>query len=148
VGGGIPSTSLRATTRQPGGRARSRRRRFRRGLPPGWRVVGLRQIDGMPHGPPARKIVGDLLATVRSLGGGRPTPKLLTTNQVLGERTNNGQSSRPKCTLAYINCYINGCGRPWTSLDLNPEMRPGPGQPAGSGGVLPATTDHMASEKL
>ena len=51
TGCGIPSISRRATTRQPGSRARSRTCRFRRGLPPGRRVVGLRQIDGMPHRP-------------------------------------------------------------------------------------------------
>ena len=28
-------------------------RRFRRGLPPGRRAVGLRQVDGMPHEPGA-----------------------------------------------------------------------------------------------
>ena len=38
------------------GRARRRTDRFRRGLPPGCRVVGLRQIDGMPHQFSARKI--------------------------------------------------------------------------------------------
>jgi len=55
----IPSISRRATTRQPGSRARGRMRRFRRGLPPGWRVVGLRQIDGMPPRPQrARSIRG------------------------------------------------------------------------------------------
>jgi hypothetical protein len=41
----------RATTRQPGGRARRRTHRLGRGLPPGCRVVGLRQIDGTPHEP-------------------------------------------------------------------------------------------------
>jgi hypothetical protein len=34
-------------------------------------------------------------------------------------------------------------GRPWTSLDLIPKMRPDPGQLAASGTVLPATTDQM-----
>ena len=48
-GRGIPSTSWRATTRQPGGRARRRTHQFCRGLPPSCRVVGLRQIDGMPR---------------------------------------------------------------------------------------------------
>jgi hypothetical protein len=42
---------LRATTRQPRGRAIRRRSRSRRGRPPGCRVVGLRQVDGTPHGP-------------------------------------------------------------------------------------------------
>jgi hypothetical protein len=48
---GIPSISRRATTHQPGGRARRRALRFRRRLPPSWCVVGLRQIDGMPYEP-------------------------------------------------------------------------------------------------
>jgi hypothetical protein len=39
----------RATTRRPRGRASRGFRRLRRGLPLGRRVVGLRQIDGMPH---------------------------------------------------------------------------------------------------
>jgi hypothetical protein len=51
AGCGIPSISLRATTRHPEGRARQRTRRFRRGLPSGRRAVGLRQIDGRPHVP-------------------------------------------------------------------------------------------------
>ncbi len=38
-----------ATTRHPGGRARRRTCLFRRGLLPGCRTVGLRQVDGMPH---------------------------------------------------------------------------------------------------
>jgi hypothetical protein len=33
------------------GQSQTRTRRFRRELPPGWRMVGLRQIDGMPHIP-------------------------------------------------------------------------------------------------
>ncbi len=41
----------------------------------------------------------------------------------------------------YISYYINGYGRPRTSSDLDRKIRPRPGQPAGSGGVLPATTD-------
>ncbi len=51
AGCGSPSTSQRATTRQPGGRAGQCTRRFRRGLPPGCRVVGRRQVDGTPHEP-------------------------------------------------------------------------------------------------
>jgi len=51
AGCGIPSTSRRATTRRPGGRAARGRVTTRRGLPPGRRVVGLCQVDGMPHEP-------------------------------------------------------------------------------------------------
>ena len=54
---GIPTTSRRATTRRPGGRAWQAGRRSRRGLPPSRRVVGLRQVDGMPHQAPADKIM-------------------------------------------------------------------------------------------
>jgi hypothetical protein len=35
----------------PGARAGRRTCRFRRGLPPSWGVVGLRQVDGTPHVP-------------------------------------------------------------------------------------------------
>jgi hypothetical protein len=49
---------------------------------------------------------------------------------------------------AYINWYINGYGRPWTSSNPNPTMRPDHGQIAGSCGVLPVTTDHMASRHV
>ena len=48
-GGASRRSPPRATTRHPGGRARRARHRLRRGLPPGCRAVGLRQIDGMPH---------------------------------------------------------------------------------------------------
>jgi hypothetical protein len=50
AGCGIPPTSRRATTRHPGDRTRRGTCRFRRGLPPGCRVVGLCQVDGTPHG--------------------------------------------------------------------------------------------------
>jgi hypothetical protein len=43
--------------------------------------------------------------------------------------------------VAYINWYINGYERPWTSSDLNRKMRHDPGQSAASGGVLPVTTE-------
>jgi hypothetical protein len=53
VGRGVasPRPPARATTRQPGGRALRRMWRFRRGLPPGWRVVGRCQVEGTPHDP-------------------------------------------------------------------------------------------------
>jgi hypothetical protein len=60
------------------------------------------------------------------------------------ERTDSRSERANSESLAYINWYINGSGRPWTSLDMIPEMRHDPGQPAGSRGVPPVTTDHMA----
>ena len=56
IGCAIPSTSQRATTRQPGARATRRTHRFHRGLPPGCRAVGLCQIDGIPHDPNAQDL--------------------------------------------------------------------------------------------
>ncbi len=47
-----------ATTRQPGGRAARPMWRFRRGLPPGWRVVGRCQVEGTPHDPRCARSVG------------------------------------------------------------------------------------------
>jgi hypothetical protein len=65
-----PRPPSRATTRQPGGRAAQRTRRSRRGLPPSWRAVGLRQADGTPHSPRrARSTLGPSLGrrTSRSI---------------------------------------------------------------------------------
>jgi hypothetical protein len=56
-----------------------------------------------------------------------------------------GQSPRLKILLAYISWYINDYGRPWTSPDVNPRIRPNPGQIAGTGGVLLTTTEQKAS---
>jgi hypothetical protein len=46
---GIPSIWRSPTTRQPGGSPH--RNRCVRGLapPPGWRVVALQEVEGMPH---------------------------------------------------------------------------------------------------
>ncbi len=64
AGCGIPTTSRRATTRQPRGRAARGTVRVRRGLPPGRRVVGRCQVDGMPHQPRrGRKCTGRLART-------------------------------------------------------------------------------------
>jgi hypothetical protein len=41
------------------GRAGRRTLRFRRGLPPARRMVGLCQVDGMPHGPQRARSVSD-----------------------------------------------------------------------------------------
>jgi hypothetical protein len=46
---GIPSIWRSPTTWQPGGSPRRNRRVRHLALPPGWRVVALREIDGMPH---------------------------------------------------------------------------------------------------
>jgi hypothetical protein len=53
---GIPSTWHSPTTRHPGGNLRQNRRVHRLALPPGCRVVALREVDGMPHPahPPSR----------------------------------------------------------------------------------------------
>ncbi|MFZ2119657.1 MAG: hypothetical protein WAU83_24620, partial [Pseudonocardiaceae bacterium] len=46
---GIPSTSLQGYHTAPRGQSQITHAPDRRGLPPGCRVVGLHQIDGMPH---------------------------------------------------------------------------------------------------
>ncbi len=51
AGCGIPPTSRRATTRRPGGRAARGTSRRVEGCPRAARVVGLREVDGMPHEP-------------------------------------------------------------------------------------------------
>ncbi|MGH3780817.1 MAG: hypothetical protein ACRDRO_09380, partial [Pseudonocardiaceae bacterium] len=67
--------------------------------------------------------------------------KLLTENQVLDERILGPSVPANETRRIYISYYINGYGQPRTSSDLDRRIRPGHGQPAGSGGVLPATTD-------
>jgi hypothetical protein len=49
-------------------------------------------------------------------------PKQQSENQVLGRGTA-GRSPRTRNALIYINWYINGYGRPWTSSDVNTNMR-------------------------
>jgi hypothetical protein len=71
--------------------------------------------------------------------------KQLTKNQMLGGRHTAGQSPWPKSLPIYISWYINDYGRPWTSSDVNPMIRPVHGQIAGTGGVLLATTEQKAS---
>jgi hypothetical protein len=51
-------------------------------------------------------------------------PKLLTENQVLSEPTHSRSELTTEESLDYINVYINGYGRPWTSSDLDPRMWP------------------------
>ena len=63
---------------------------------------------------------------------------------MFGNRQTTGQSPRPKSLPIYISWYINGYGRPWTPLDVNPKMRHVHGQFAGSGGVLLPTTEQKA----
>jgi hypothetical protein len=72
--------------------------------------------------------------------------KHLTQNQVLGGRKSNRRSQRPRRAPAYVNWYINGYRRRWTSSDPNPTMRPDHGRIAGSCGVLPVTTDYMVDQ--
>jgi hypothetical protein len=50
--------------------------------------------------------------------------KFLTQNQMLAAVHSAGRSPRTRSALTYINWYINGYGRPWTSSDPNPTMRP------------------------
>jgi hypothetical protein len=57
-----------------------------------------------------------------------------------------GQMLRPKSLPIYISWYINGYGRPWTSSDVNPKIRPVHGQISGTSGVLLATTDQKANK--
>jgi hypothetical protein len=64
---------------------------------------------------------------------------------MFGSRQTVRQRPRPKSLQIYISWYINDYGRPWTSSDPNPKMRHVPGQIAGSGGVLPVTTEQKAS---
>ena len=46
---GVPSTWRSPTTRQPGGSPQQNRCVRCPALPPGWRVVALWEVDGMPH---------------------------------------------------------------------------------------------------
>jgi hypothetical protein len=91
------------------------------------------------HTAPACKI-GDPVTPVRSLAR-----KLLTKNQVRGQQIQSRSEPGPKSRLIYINCYINDYGRPRTSSDRSPRIRAVPGQIAGRGRVLPATTEQKAS---
>jgi hypothetical protein len=59
-----------------------------------------------------------------------------------------GQRPRPKSLPIYISWYINGYGRPWTSSDVNPKIRPVHGQIPCTGGVLLATTDQMVNRHI
>jgi hypothetical protein len=63
---------------------------------------------------------------------------------MFGGRNTAGPSPRPESLLTYISWYINGYGRSWTPLDVNPKMRPVYGQFAGSEGVLLAATEQKA----
>jgi hypothetical protein len=71
----------------------------------------------------------------------RLVEKHLTKNQMFGSGQIAGQRPLPKSLPIYISWYINGYGRPWTSSDVNPKIRPVHGQIPGTGGVLLATTD-------
>jgi len=131
-----------ATTRQPGGRATRRTLRSRRGLPPGWRVVGLRQVDGMPHGPQRARsvVVRDHTARLRRLvgiegnGGGERTTKARTT-----QRPQHNAEPSHSAPVVLSACCKEGstavtCG--------TPRRRPGAGQRAS-----PGTVDRFPSSK-
>ena len=49
---GVPSTWHSPTTRQRGGSPRRNRHVRRPALPPGWRVVALQEVEGMPRPDP------------------------------------------------------------------------------------------------
>jgi len=129
----------RATTRQPGSRARRRTRRFCRGLPPGCRVVGL--APGRRDATQPQRAESSVIPSSRCGGWSRNTYPGI---RCLAAVHTAGQSPRTRNTLAYIHWYINDYGRPRTSTDPNPTMRPDHGQSAGSCGVLPMTTEQKA----
>jgi hypothetical protein len=91
--------------------------RFRRGLPLGRRVVGLRQAAGMPQFTSTQDH-----RNPRTLFG--LVEKHLNQSQMLGSRHTPGRSPRPKMLLIYISWYINGYGLPRTSSDPNSKIRP------------------------
>jgi hypothetical protein len=138
-GGGcdIPSTSPRATTRCPGGKHGKLARRGR-GCCRGTAWSGCARPTGC-HPIPACKIrdrCGE--------AGREATDPESDVWQPAGRRS----ESATEEPLIYISWYINGYGRPWTSLDVNPKMRHVHGHCAGSGGVLLATTDQMVSSHV
>jgi hypothetical protein len=52
--------------------------------------------------------------------------KLLTENQMVGNRQMAGRSLRPKSLRIYISWYINDYGPARTSSDVNPRIRAAP----------------------
>jgi hypothetical protein len=137
AGCSISPTSPRATTRQPGGRARRRTHRFYEGCPRAALWSGCARSTRC-HTAPACKIVGDPVIPVRSL-----VEKHLIQNQMFDSRQTSHQSRDQRVFPIYISWYTNGYGRPWTLLDMNPKMGHVHGQFAGSEEVLLPTTDHM-----
>jgi hypothetical protein len=67
TGWGISSTSPRATTRQPGGRARRRTHRLCSGLPPGCRAIGL--APGRRDAPQPQRARSRIPRLLRNLVG-------------------------------------------------------------------------------
>jgi hypothetical protein len=127
-----------------------------RGLPPGapgqaWQARPAVEQDVAPGPPGGRAAPGRRDATqaqhARSVIAAEiVVEKHLTQNQVRGGRKSNRRSQRPRRAPAYVNWYINGYRRRWTSSDPNPTMRPDHGRIAGSCGVLPVTTDYMVDQ--
>jgi hypothetical protein len=70
--------------------------------------------------------------------------KHLTQNQMFRNKQTADGSPPPKIVLVYISWYINGCGRPCTSSDVNLRISHVHGQIVGPGGVLPVTTEQKA----
>jgi hypothetical protein len=61
AGCGVPSTSLKGYHTPARGQSQTAHVRLSRGLPPSWCVVGLRQVDGTPHGLPRARSSCDYL---------------------------------------------------------------------------------------
>jgi hypothetical protein len=87
------------------GQSHTSTHRFRRRLPLGRRVVGLRQTDGMPHEPQRARSVSRWPVEKP----GRETP-----DSESGARRPDIQptGARGRRSLVYISFYINGYGRP------------------------------------
>jgi len=128
---GIPSTSQRATTRRPGGRAGRGMVECCRGLPPSRRVVGLRQVDGMPHWPTCGEVPGSSWFVSRSSG---PTaPKYSTRDSQARSHRTAGPPltchTRPYATQAAMSSH-HGRRSGVTAIDLSSAPSSSPGCPS------------------
>ncbi len=109
---------------------------FRGGLPPGWRVVGLHQIDGMPH---TNHTVQDRAKAM--VAAEKVVAKHLTQTQMLRSRADCRQGPRPK-SLPDLHQFVHQ--RLCTTMDIpgpNPKIRPDHGPMCTSRWVLLPTAD-------